>query len=310
MRIDRSALGRHPELYLKPLFILGRLRRNASTLEAELDAFDSSLGLSEDASVILGDLAFWIFAGQYKSYRIHDHTPGSFYDLHKGAIESGLLSEFVVGELGRTVYGASESRHVDRFREETFMYGAADEKNAAEAAQAGEPEWYADEERDPYEDRLFWTVGLRQWLDRRTSTHEVPSFGGKLIILAGRDPERPFIGSQAGQQLKEKLGRNTRVIVNAQGANACAIAFENEASCSDLFRQIKRGLPPRLVEDFAIVDLGQEYCTGEQPISLYADWAERRSYTKSRPRQRERQGRTVTVEVKQRRVPASDRKAS
>jgi hypothetical protein len=251
---------------LKPLFILGRARRSASTLEAELKTFECSLGLSSDSSAECGDLVFWPASAEFERYSNEDHHPFKFWERHKQALESGVLSEIVVGEIGKSVFTASETGYVDRHNGQTYMYGVPEDDGHTT------DEYYSDD--DPYEGRLFWTAGVQHWFNDFDILEETPSFGRKLLITFGRPMRTRFLDSPIGQKLRSKLGRNNGVVLNGQGADVAAIAFRYDATPAELFGQLKRLLPPRLVEDFLILDIGRKYYIGNQSLNLFDQWAQ------------------------------------
>lgn len=263
---------------MKRLFLLGRTRRSVASLETELTEFERRLQLP-DGGIESGDLVFWITTFDTNQRSKRTNYPVEFGMKYKSVIESGLLSEYVVGEIGRTFLSASETGYVDNYKGESYMYGTTDDKLTASTTPDDEDEeidgddyasLWADD--DPYAERLFWTCSALQGFGNEP-TEEALSFGRKLLIVFGRDPKYPFLESRTGLQLRQKLGGRARVILSAQGENATAIAFDYEATCQEFFEQNKRLLPPRLVEDFLVIDVGMNYFVGDQPISLFGEWA-------------------------------------
>lgn len=268
---------------MKPLFILGRTRRSVATLGRELTDFEHQLGLSDDDAMMCGDLAFWPLIGVRNRHRFSESDPISFWEAHAASFRSEVLSEWVIGEFGRNVVSAGQTEYIDDHRGQRYAYGKSErddddgevrETGADDrAGQQNADEWDFDELLpDPYDERTFQSVCVQEWFENLVGQEDVPSFGRKLLTIIGRDPERRFLQSPVGQRLRASLGQKARVVLNAQGANAAAIAFEAHLTPRELFWQIKRLLPPRLVEDFLIVEIGMKYCTGEQPISVFAEW--------------------------------------
>ena len=264
---------------MKPLFLLGRTSRSVATLEEELVAFEKSVGLSADDSMALGDLAFWPIVDRRGT---PIGSPEDFCRTYADALKSGPLREYVVGELGRKLLSASETEHIDEFDGRKYLYGQRDfdEEDELGQSEANDSEdddgvycGYEDyEEQRQYVDRRFQSLGASERFKSLVGREDVPSFGRKLLITVGRNPDRRFLEGRVGERLRAKLGENARVVLNAQGADVVAIAFETFFSPAEFFEQFKRLLPPRLVEDFLIMDIGLEFSIGDQPISLFAEW--------------------------------------
>jgi hypothetical protein len=278
--VDSS--GANPEYALKPLFILGRARRSITTLETELEQFEQKIEESMENAVTCGDLVFWPVRAVPPSARIgRKPEPIDFWHRHREALESGLLSEIVIGELGKCMFSSSETRCLDRFQGNVHMYGTED---SSPPSIAPEDTWLdecafdeGEREEGRYENRLFWTIGAQDWFDRVAIAEETPSFGRKLIIIIGRQPERRFLDGALGQKLRARLGPTAAPVFSSQHEDVVVIAFEHYAPPDEVFEQIRGLMPPRLVEDFLIADIGLKYHTGGAPISLFAEWDEGRS---------------------------------
>jgi hypothetical protein len=251
-----------------------------ATLEIELTAFENALGLSEEDALLCGDLAFWPFSPRHQHER---SDPTSFWMAHRPTFGTGIVSEYVIGELGRNLLTANQTEHVDEYRGRCFRYGTSEESAEKaeivyrEGAIDDENEWdepgYSDSEFEPYADRLFYTFGAGEWFESIGAREETPSFGRKLLILVARDNlNKGFLESRIGERLRVRLGQAVRIVLNGQGADVVAIAFQTDATPVELFEQIKSLIPPRLIEDFLIADIGMNYCVGERPISLFAEW--------------------------------------
>jgi hypothetical protein len=297
---------------LKPLFLLGRTRRSVSSLTPELAEFERKLGLSEDSRIALGDFAFW---------PLKSDSCDVFWREHRTLLntESGLLMEFTVGEVGKAIFSACDTNYVDRFKDQTYLYGTTDDDGqsfANDAADLDEDEedddlndWdYHDQPvYDPYAGQLFWSVNPQFYFDFG-ATEDAVSFGRKLLILIGRDAQAPFLETRIGRQFKERLGKRARIVLNAQGADVTAIAFHYDASGADFFAQMKRLLPPRLVEDFLVMDIGRNCAIGDQPISRFAEWSNQPEPVTTVPPEADDDnnvdgppGKQIVVEVKRRR---------
>lgn len=304
---------------MKPLFILGRAKRSVSTLEAEFEIFEREIGQSMDSAVTCGDLVYWPVNADLGKHYDRMHHPVEFRERHRAALESGLLSEIVIGEIGKSMFSASNARHIDRFQDQEHLYGSEDAESGRPApanAHDDDDDCYdalaydEEEEPDPHADRLFFTVGAQNWFDDIAIAENTPSFGRKLLIVIGRDPEHRFLDSRTGQKLRARLGSTAGVVFNSRHEDVAVIAFEHHASPEELFERIKRFLPPRLVEDFLIVDIGVKYCTGNEPISLFGEWDENRSNRNAgrlpKPPDSGARRRKVFVEKVQRRKPRTD----
>ncbi len=228
--------------------------------------------------MMLGDLAFWPFVGDRRGGQIAG--PESFCHIHADALKSGPLCEYVVGEFGRKLLSASETGHIDEFDGRKYLYGQGDageddefDQLLAQDNEEDDDEFYFGyEAQDPYAGRTFQSLGALERLESLVGREDVPSFRRKLLILVGRHPEHRFLEGRMGQRLRGKLGQEARVVLNAQGADAAAIAFETHFSPRDFFEQFKGLLPPRLVDDFLIMDIGPGFSVGDQPISVFAEW--------------------------------------
>src|SRR5712671_1682798 len=237
---------------MKPLFLLGRARRSVSTLDAEFEEFERRIGQLLDSAVMCGDLVFWPVTSVSEEHGTHH--PAGFWDEHHTILESGLLSEVVIGELGKSMFASSETGYIDRFQDRDFMYGIEESDGVPLPEPSdGDDDWshlfgyddgeYDDEQEvDAYANRMFWTVGAQSWFDGVTITEDTPSFGRKLMIIIGRQAERRFLDGSMGQKLRAQLGESASVVFNSQHEDVVIFALEHPASPSDLGRPRYRGL--------------------------------------------------------------------
>lgn len=201
------------------------------------------------------------------------------------------------------MFSAGYSDHVDRFQGQDYIYG--DPRSSLRTDRDEED----DDDDDPYYRNSLVTDDTQDWFDLYGPDDNAGSFKRKLLIVIGRDRDRPFLDSPMGQKLRSRLGKRAGVVFRSKHDDLAVIAFEHSAPSSDLFDQIKGLLPPRLVLDFLMVDIGPMYCTGNAPISIFADWIEQGRNRKPEdpmpPSGGKPDPRTVIVEKKKGKFPVS-----
>ena len=178
-----------------------------------------------DHAVMCGDLVFWpvsaMPADVHRKWRIH---PGDFWDQHRAALESGILSETVIGEIGKCMLASSETRYLDRFEGRAYMYGSEDASSVPESRDASgwsdQLPFDEDDEAGPYEDRLFWTVGAQDWFDGIAVSEDTPCFGRKLIIIMGRQ-RAPLPRQRGRSETARALGSRCERCIQLPARRCC-----------------------------------------------------------------------------------------
>jgi hypothetical protein len=241
----------------------------------ELATIQDTLGIEGSPCLKIGDVVLWLIG--------FEGGPWEFGRRHSAVLERDIFSEFVVGELGRSFFTASQSDKEDDFEGQTYRYGVEAEYEHGDDDDADDDtdwddSWAEDElgdEGDDAPEMFCESENLRGWIDGWTLRHEPPSFGRKLLVVIGRNPDHPFIETPMGTRLRTKLEPGFGLIARAQGADAAVIGLQMECDAETSFEILQRNLRPRLIEDFILFDIGRDYWTGKQTLSVFGSWMER-----------------------------------
>ncbi len=272
-------------------FLLGSLRAPWEAVEAEVEALEQRLILDPDDSLILGNIALL-------PLDLAIDPEGVRY-RHSDVLNAGLFTDYVIGTICGHGYSAGDTARVQTFKGERFHYGSGgrlidqvldprwgwhtlDYDEDTDDVFESEDEHDTLEERDRYLPTVklrclpveaeYYTAGLRAWMAKTPNYGSGPN-GAKLFVIVTREDCDGFLGKGPGSLLLEKLGPSACTIMKAE--MAAVFVVRSSGSSKDLYRRVQQYLPPNLVEDFIIFDIGTDIAAMRPGMSRLADWLSR-----------------------------------